>query len=252
MKSKSNRRTFIASLFFVLGFSLVFALIGILLETVLTKVAYDARIWLSRAGGIIIILFGLYLTGMFKIKALEKPVSLINLNKTFGNAYLTSFIFGAAFAFGWSPCVGAVLGAVLTLAATQPGIAFILLISYSIGLGIPFLVVGLFTSQAQNLISKAGKWIKYLNIAFGIILILLGIIVFTDQLSRFSSLGFVQDITGEGAPGECCDTAKPTLSLTYIAISFLAGLVSFLSPCILPLIPAYLTYLASLALKKQK
>ena len=79
----------------------------------------------------------------------KKPV--IGLKTKFKSKYLTSFVFGAAFAVGWTPCVGAVLGGILALAATQPGVAFTLLFSYSLGLGIPFLVVALFAAPAAGL-----------------------------------------------------------------------------------------------------
>ena len=106
-------------------------------------------------------------------------------------SYFTSFSFGAAFAVGWTPCVGAVLGAILTLAITNPGQSFYLLLSYAIGLGIPFLVVGLFSTQALNLIRKNEKFFKYFNIIVGIFLIILGILVFTQTLNRVANLSLI-------------------------------------------------------------
>ena len=183
---------FINSIFFVLGFSLVFAALGVLLNTLLEAFAYDVQEWLSRIGGIIIIFFGLYLTGIIKIGFLDKPHG-IQLKRKFKSNYVTSMVFGAAFAVGWSPCVGAVLGGILGLAAAQPGVAFYLLLSYSIGFGIPFLVVGLFASEAQRVINKFAKAAKYINIVFGIILILLGILIFTQTLSRFQNFEFLNN-----------------------------------------------------------
>ena len=139
----------------MLGFSLIFSLVGVLLQSALSNVAYTAQKWLSYAGGIIIILFGLYLLGIIKIGFLEKEHKL-RVNKRFKYTYVTSFIFGAAFAVGWTPCVGAVLGAILSLAVTNPGSAFNFLFAYSLGLGVPFLIVGLFTSRASGLIEKIG------------------------------------------------------------------------------------------------
>lgn len=185
--SKKNRlAVFMNALFFVLGFSFVFALLGVLLNTILGDVAYDAQKWLGRIGGTIIIFFGLYLVGLIKPKFLQAEHKL-QVKTKFSSRYLTSFVFGSAFAVGWTPCVGAVLGGILALAATQPGSAFALLLSYALGLGIPFLLVGLFTAQATTLIHKYGRYMKYINVVFGAILILLGILVFTNNLARIAN-----------------------------------------------------------------
>ncbi|HLD43274.1 MAG TPA: cytochrome c biogenesis protein CcdA [Candidatus Nanoarchaeia archaeon] len=231
---------FLNSVFFVLGFSVIFSLVGVLLQSILSDVSYEAQIWLGRVGGLLIIFFGLYLLGLIRIPFLEREHKL-HVKKRFRSSYITSFVFGAAFAVGWTPCVGAVLGAILSFAATNPSIAFFLLLAYSLGLGIPFLVVGLFTTQISVWLQKEHSWLKWVNMVFGVILILLGILVFTNQLSRIASLQFASDIlirfnqAGIGFSGEGVG----------IGIAFLAGLVSFLSPCILPLIPAFLAYLGS-------
>jgi len=181
--SKANRsEIFINSLLFVLGFSLIFAILGVLLNSLLRSVAGDVLVWLGRVGGIIIIFFGLYLTKLIRIPYLEREHKL-KVKTKFKSKYLTSFAFGSAFAAGWTPCVGAALGATLALAASQPVTAFSLLLSYSLGLGIPFLIVGLFTAQASNLINKYANVLSYVNIVFGIILIALGILVFTQNLN---------------------------------------------------------------------
>ena len=245
MQQKRDWNIFINAVFFVLGFSVIFSLVGVLLQSVLASVSYTTQKWLGRVGGIIIILFGLYLLGLIRLSFLDRDHK-ITVKRKFSSAYLTSFIFGAAFAVGWTPCVGAVLGAILTLAVTQPSMAFFLLLAYSLGLGIPFLLVGLFTNQAQKLISKAGKWLNYLKYFFGIVLILLGILVFTSQLSRVANLEFVSNflISIDMSIGGFGN------SLNF-GIAFIAGIVSFLSPCVLPLIPAFLTYLASLSVKNK-
>jgi len=183
---------FINSLFFVLGFSVVFAALGVLLNTVLESVAYDAQIWLARIGGAVVIFFGLYLVGLIKIGFLEREHKVL-VKKKFGSRYLTSFVFGSAFAAGWTPCVGAALGAILGLAATNPGSAFFLLLSYSVGLGVPFLVVGAFASQAGGVIQKYAHVLKYINKAFGLVLIVLGVLVFTQSLNLIANFGFLNE-----------------------------------------------------------
>jgi len=193
-EAKPNRsEIFINSLFFVLGFSVVFAALGVLLNTILSAIAYDISTWLSRIGGVIIIIFGLYLTKLIKIPWLDREHKM-KINTKSGSHYLTSFLFGLAFATGWTPCVGAALGAILALAATQPGLAFSLLFSYSLGLGLPFLVLGLFTAQASRFINRFGRVVGYINIAFGILLIILGILVFTQSLNLIASFGFVNQL----------------------------------------------------------
>ncbi|MGV8142339.1 MAG: cytochrome c biogenesis protein CcdA [Candidatus Pacearchaeota archaeon] len=239
ISSGSRWTIFLSSVFFVLGFSVVFAILGVLLQTVLSGSSYTVQKWLGRIGGTIIILFGLYLVGLIRPAFLERDYK-IQVKKKFSSRYLTAFVFGAAFAVGWSPCVGAILGAILTLAVTSPGSSFLLLLSYSLGLGIPFLIVGLFTNKAQGWISKYGKTLRYLNYIFGAFLIILGILVFTSQLSRVANFSFAtQCLNSLGVSGFGSGASL------NIFIAFIAGLISFLSPCVLPLIPAFLAYLGS-------
>ncbi len=175
-------RMFLNSLAFVLGFSVVFALLGVLLNTVLERVSYTVQTWLSRIGGAIIILFALYILGLIRVGFFEREHKLA-IKKKFSITYITSFVFGSAFAVGWTPCVGAILGSVFALAVTKPGLGFILLMAYALGLGIPFLLVGLFTAQAIKLINKSATILKYFNIVVGILLLILGVLVFTNKLN---------------------------------------------------------------------
>ncbi|MEK7554651.1 MAG: cytochrome c biogenesis protein CcdA [Patescibacteria group bacterium] len=183
----SHRRDiFFNSVAFVLGFSVVFATLGVVLNTVLEHVAYDAQTWLARIGGALIIFFGLYLTGLIKLPFLEREYKP-HVNVTLKSRYATSFLFGLAFAAGWTPCVGAVLGGILGLAAREPGSAFTLLFAYSLGLGLPFLLVGLFASPASRFINRYATYARYVNIVFGIILIALGVLAFTQELNRIAN-----------------------------------------------------------------
>lgn len=238
MDSGKNRwHIFLSSVFFVLGFSVVFSLLGVLLQSFLSNISFSLQIWLSRLGGAIIIFFGLYLLGLINIPFLQKEHK-ISVKKKFGSRYITAFVFGAAFALGWTPCVGAILGAILTLAITNPGSAFFLLLAYSLGLGIPFLVVGLFTDKAQKFISRSGKWLRYFNYLFGVVLILLGIFIFTNRLGLIANFEFLSNLL----LGLNVGFSSGSLN---IFIAFIAGIVSFLSPCVLPLIPAFLAYLGT-------
>lgn len=179
-----------ASFFFVLGFSAVFSLLGVLLNTVLEYAAYDVQLWLSRIGGAIIIIFGLYLIGLLRLSFLEREYKF-TVHTRFSSRHLTAFLFGSAFAAGWTPCVGAVLGGILGLAASAPGSAFALLFSYSLGLGVPFLLIGIFASQATGAIARILPYLGYVRIIFGIILVIIGIFAFTQSLGLIANLGFL-------------------------------------------------------------
>ena len=188
----SHRRTiFLNSIAFVLGFAVVFAALGVLLNTLFANIADSLQVWLARAGGIIIIFFGLYLTRLVKIPSLEREYKMGVATKSNRPMYLTSFLFGFAFAAGWTPCVGVVLGAILGLAASAPGSSFFLFLAYALGLGIPFLLVGFFTAQASAFIGRYARFSEYITIAFGILLIALGILVFTKNLNLIANFNLL-------------------------------------------------------------
>jgi len=191
--SKVHWSIFLNSLFFVIGFSVVFAVLGVLLNGVLAHAAYAVQTWLSWIGGVVIIFFGLYLMGFFRIGFLEYEHKL-NPKVQFHSRYLTSLLFGFAFAAGWTPCVGPVLGGILGLAASAPGEAFPLLLAYALGLGVPFLIVGAFVAQAARFIGRYAAALHYVTIAFGAILVVLGILVFTQDLSLVANFGFVNNL----------------------------------------------------------
>lgn len=238
---------FWASFFFVLGFSLVFSLFGVLLQSLLSSVSYVARGLMAKVGGLIIIFFGVYMLGILKIPFLAQEHKL-KVKKT-KSPYFTSFIFGAAFAFGWTPCVGAVLGAILTLAVTQPSIAFVLLFSYSLGLGVPFLFVGFFANEVQRFfMTKAEKYARFvdiLNKVLGVLLIIMGIIVFTNSLGKLANFAGAVNLLAN------LETGLNFSATLNIGIAFLAGIISFLSPCVLPIMPAFFTYLASVGIRRE-
>lgn len=189
----SRASVLIHSALFVLGFSTVFALLGVLLNTVLESIAYDVQLWLSRIGGIIIIFFGLYLMKLIRVPFLERAHT-VNVVGKVQSKHLTSFLFGAAFAAGWTPCVGAALGAILGLAASAPGTALSLLFAYALGLGVPFLIIGAFTAQASYILNKASSKLGYLQIVFGVLLVILGILIFTQNLARLANFEFLNRI----------------------------------------------------------
>lgn len=181
----TRHRVLISTITFVLGFSLVFSLMGVLLQSVLSSAAYDLQVYLGYIGGAIIIAFGLLLLGVLKIPFLQQEHKF-KIKRGEKASYTSSFAFGAAFAVGWTPCAGAVLGSILTLAVTQPAAALPGMVAYSLGLGLPFLLVGIFLSRSDRAIRSLYPYLTPLNKIFGIILVVLGILVFTGMLSRFA------------------------------------------------------------------
>ncbi len=242
---EARLKIILSSVFFVLGFSAVFAVLGVLLQGILSEIAYDARTYLNWVAGLIIIFFGLLMSGLLKVDFFQKEHKL-KVKKT-SHPYLTSFIFGGAFAIGWTPCVGAVLGAVLSLAITNPGIAFPMMLAYSIGLGLPFIIAAIFISRATGFIKKISPYLEPINLVFGLLLVLIGILIFTNSLSIIASAFPLGDIVAGGMVDTSGAVQEPN-----ILLAFIAGFVSFLSPCVMPLVPAYLTFIAGTSIQETK
>ena len=180
------------TIFFVAGFTIVFSILGVILNSVLSSSTGSLLINFNHAGGIIIIAFGIFMLLSSKISKLNFEKKIIpNRAKT---SYPLSFVFGLAFATGWTPCIGPILGSILTLAATSPSHAFILLLSYSLGLGIPFIMIGVFFSRFTRLIKSMSKHLKYYSIIMGTFIIILGVLVYTNQLSTIASFPLLNNI----------------------------------------------------------
>ena len=174
---------------FVLGFSFVFILLGVA-TSALGGVLYDLRIWLARIGGIVVIIFGIHMTGLVRIPFLEydlRPQSMPDRNR----GYLASALMGVFFSAGWSPCVGPILGAILTLSLSGGLITqgVVLLTAYSAGLAIPFLIASVQIDLVTNLIRKHGKTMHYIEVGMGVLLIIIGVMLFTGRFERLASFG---------------------------------------------------------------
>jgi cytochrome c-type biogenesis protein len=174
------------SAFFVLGFSTVFIALGAsatALGSLLLQYRYEANL----VGGAIVILFGLLMLGLDRfIPAFQRDVHFHPAVRS-GRPY-AAYVLGLAFGFGWTPCIGPILGAILTLSAVQSSVqtGVGLLAIYAAGLGVPFLVTAAFTREmlgALKPLRRAGRWLQY---AAGIVMVLMGVGMVTGQLSRFS------------------------------------------------------------------
>ncbi|MXY38004.1 MAG: cytochrome C biogenesis protein, partial [Cenarchaeum sp. SB0664_bin_35] len=184
------------SVFFVLGFSVVFSMIGVVINSTLIGVDGEFVGLLNQVGGIIIIGFGAFLILSTKINSLNMEKKfLVRREKA---SYPLSFVFGLAFAVGWTPCVGPILGTILTLAATTPAISFNLLLVYSLSLGIPFIVMAIFFSRSQRIIRAMSRHLKYYSVVLGAFIIILGVLVYTNQLAYLANFPLLNELIALG------------------------------------------------------
>lgn len=185
--------TFSHGIAFVLGFSVVFVILGATASAI-GALLYDLRQWLSRIGGLIVIIFGLHTMGVITIPFLDYDTrKQVQPNPNLG--LLSSALMGVFFSAGWAPCVGPVLGAVLTLALNSARITegVVLLSAYSVGLAIPFLLAALGIGRVAELMRRYGKVVRYLSIATGVVLVIVGVMLMTGTLERLAQFGFFVD-----------------------------------------------------------
>lgn len=182
-------RLLLNSLIYVAGFSLIFVLLG-LSATAFGKILISNRALLLQIGGLFIIFFGISLLGIFdKFSFAQKEFRLIlpeTLRKT---KYLGPFLMGNTFALAWIPCIGVILGSILTLAATSQNLAWgaLLLFVYSLGIGLPFLLVSLTIGSSLKLLSQISPSLHKISIFGGILLIIVGILMVSQNYDFFSS-----------------------------------------------------------------
>lgn len=193
-----RRHTFAHALSFVLGFSVIFVLLG-LSAGLLSSLLQDNLRTLMRVAGLILIVFGLHLAGVVRIPWLARTYQ-VDLARSTTPSFIGSGLIGASFSLGWTPCVGPVLGGILTLAAGT-GTALhgaLLLAFYSAGLGVPFLITGLLAGQATSVLKRFNRALPLVEVASGALLVVAGILIFTD---RFTILNRTFDALGIGQLG---------------------------------------------------
>jgi cytochrome c-type biogenesis protein len=184
-RAKVRKRIAVNSIFFILGFSVVFIALGAS-ATAFGHFLHDKITLIGKIAGIIIVIFGLHMTGIFKIPFLNYEKRFQAEGKRLG--LLGAFIVGLAFAFGWTPCIGPILAGILTIASQQDtvGKGIILLTAYSLGLGIPFFLTGLSISAFYNIFNKFKKHLHTVEVIGGILLIFVGILIATNSLTILS------------------------------------------------------------------
>jgi cytochrome c-type biogenesis protein len=222
---------------FVLGFSAIFVILFGGAFAALSQFLVQYKVEIAKVSGAIVIVFGLATMRVLKI-----PFLYYDTRRQFAGrpelGYVSSFAMGMFFAAGWTPCIGLVLGSILQLGFQgQTGASLLLATGYAMGLGVPFLVMGLLVDRLSRLVRRLMRHLTIVEFVTGVFLIILGLLLISGELpalmSRLSSsfTTFDEGLIGAGDP-------------TFI-IAVLGGLLSFLSPCVLPLVPAYIGYLSS-------
>ena len=222
---------------FVLGFSVIFVVLfgggfGLLREFLTGN-----KVEISRIAGVVVILFGLA-----TMRVLNIPFLYYDTRKQFAGrpelGFVSSFAMGMFFAAGWTPCIGTVLGSILTLPArgAEIGATMLLATGYALGLGVPFLIMGLLIDRLGRFLRGLTRYMHAIEIFTGVFLVVLGVLLVSGEFtSIMARLGSSFTVSDSGLPG----AEAPTF-----LIAVLGGLLSFLSPCVLPLVPAYIGYLS--------
>lgn len=227
---------FLHSVSFVLGFSAIFVVLFGGAFAALSQFLIDYKFEIAKVSGAIIIVFGLATMRVLKI-----PFLYYDTRRQFAGrpelGYLSSFAMGMFFAGGWTPCIGLVLGSILQLGFQgQTGTSLLLATGYAMGLGVPFLIMGLLVDRLSRFVRRLTRHLHIIETVTGVFLIALGVLLFSGELTAFiarlsgSLTTFDEGLMGAGDP-------------TFL-IAVLGGLLSFLSPCVLPLVPAYIGYLS--------
>lgn len=182
------------ALMFMLGFTLIFVLLGASATAVGTLLRHH-RVWLERVGGALIVVFGLYLMGVFRLGVLARERRVHLQDKPLG--YLGSVLVGLAFGAGWSPCIGPILGAVLSYTAATATLAqgVLLLLVYSLGLGVPFLLAALAVERFTHWFQRYRRFIPVVTKLSGAVLVLVGALLATGYFTILASR--LQELTPE-------------------------------------------------------
>jgi cytochrome c-type biogenesis protein len=233
------RRTVIVhSLIFIAGFTFVFIAAGAT-ASALGQVFAEYRLLITRIFGFVVIVLGLNMLGLFRFSflAMDKRMRL----RTNGASYAGSFLVGIGFAAGWSPCIGPILAAVLAYASETKTVAegTFLLFVYSLGLSLPLLATAVALQYVLPLLSRIKRFLPAIEIVAGLIVIGMGLILVTDSFLRFTGWLYqtFPSLANVGTGPEASGAA------VTMGAAFVAGLVSFISPCVLPLVPVYISYL---------
>ena len=192
--ARSRRTAFVHSLLFVLGFTLIFLALGATATTLGRALGYY-RDWIGRIGGALLIVFGLYMMGVFNVAAFQREKRFHVANKPAG--YLGTVLVGLAFGAGWTPCIGPILGGVLTYTASSADLTrgLLLLFAYSMGLAVPFLLASLAIERFLAVFTRFRAGMVWVNRIAGVLLVAVGLLLITDTLTFLAT--YLQQFTPE-------------------------------------------------------
>jgi cytochrome c-type biogenesis protein len=190
--SRARRASFVHALLFVIGFSLIFLALGAS-ATAVGRLLFAQRVWISRIGGVLVVLFGFYLLGAFDAAFLARERRVHFADKPVG--YLGTLLVGIAFGAGWTPCIGPILGAILALTATTADLrqGLVLLGAYSLGLAVPFLASALAVEHFLATFRRIRPYMGVVTRASGALLIGVGVLMMTSYFTRLA--GYLQALT---------------------------------------------------------
>jgi cytochrome c-type biogenesis protein len=173
------------ALFFVLGLSTVFLFLGFT-ASFLGRFFLENQVLLARVSGAVVIVFGLHFLGVFRIPILDREARMDAGDR--GGSAFGAYLLGLAFAFGWTPCIGPQLGAILSIAATEASLArgTALLGVYALGLGLPFLLAAVFIERAMGVMGRLKRHMRLIERAMGVLLVIVGVALVTGAFSAFS------------------------------------------------------------------
>jgi cytochrome c-type biogenesis protein len=179
---RARRVALVHALLFVLGFSLIFLALGAS-ATLLGRLLVAYRVWISRIGGVLVLVFGLYLLGLFNLGALSRERRVHITDKPLG--YLGTVIVGVAFGAGWTPCIGPILSSILTYAATQAELSrgLLLLGAYSLGLAVPFVLAAVAVEWFLRAFERVRAHMIWVTRLSGALLVIVGVLLITDYLT---------------------------------------------------------------------
>ncbi|GEM_PF-1624144 len=280
----SKSKILAGALFFVLGFSSVFIIFFYVFNNI-AQLILD-NIIVRSILGLTVIAFGVHIAGWIKLPFLSGQMQIRIGRKKQNTTIIGSFLIGMAFAIGWSPCTGPILAGIIAFTSATTGDwikGFIMIILYAAGLGIPFILTAVFINSFSSFIQKAKKAMQIIEIASGVLLILMGVLIILSRMDvlyeyiggmlnhvNFNISGIEENLStitqstnnfsgtsglvefGNGSIssgngfGGSIDALPQTSLLSYI-LAFLAGGLSFLSPCILPIIPGYISLITGLS-----
>ena len=184
---KSRRAALIHSLLFVLGFTLIFLALGAT-ATALGQLLSYQRVWITRIGGVLIIVFGLYMLGVFNVSLFSRERRVHIADKPVG--YLGTLLVGIAFGAGWTPCIGPILGSILTYAASSADMSrgIWLLLAYSLGLAVPFLLSAIAVERFLDVFSRMKRQMVWITRTSGVLMIVIGVLMITNYFTVLATV----------------------------------------------------------------